>query len=206
MKLLSRKSLVSGLVIILAVGVVTGANALGASNRHVTTVKPSVVKSLQAQTTESTTPTVEDSQSKTTTTEAVQTTSTDSTDTTPAPQPVNPFQEGFNAWYVFNRSQEVGVTMPPLVGNANILQHYCVNLLNNNHYPTTTEPKMHGFACTHGQIVFIETINNDGSIWISEMNGYGQKSMTDSTPYGGWYKVDYQLVQTSDFSKYQFFN
>ena len=45
-----------------------------------------------------------------------------------------------------------------------------------------------------GHVAYVEAINSDGSIWISEMNSRGQVSMTDSTPAGGWGRIDWKLI------------
>jgi len=48
-----------------------------------------------------------------------------------------------------------------------------------------------------GHVAYVERVNDDGSIWVSEMNSHGQRSITDSTPAGGWNRVDFKLWPAS---------
>jgi len=53
-----------------------------------------------------------------------------------------------------------------------------------------------------GHVAVVRAVNGDGTIWVSEMNSFGQKSITDSTPYGGWDRTDWKIVSTSHFPNY----
>jgi surface antigen len=53
-------------------------------------------------------------------------------------------------------------------------------------------------------VAVVEQLNDDGSYWISEMNSYGQRSMTDSTPTGGWGRIDYKIVPAGSASRYYY--
>ena len=56
-----------------------------------------------------------------------------------------------------------------------------------------------------GHVGFVEKVNSDGSIWVSDMNSSGYKSMdVNSERAGGWNRLSYRPVPESDFSKYLF--
>lgn len=133
-------------------------------------------------------------------------TQTTNTQTATTPTPKNPFQVGFAAWYVFNRRTEVGKTMPETTdktfGNPD---HYCAKITNAS-YPTAGTPSVNDIACQNSKlhVAFVEKVNDDGGIWVSEMNSTGQKSMTDITPWGGWYHTDYKLIPKENLTGYFF--
>ncbi len=45
-----------------------------------------------------------------------------------------------------------------------------------------------------GHVAFVEQVNADGSVWVSEMNSRGQRSITDGTSAGGWNRLDFKLI------------
>lgn len=127
------------------------------------------------------------------------------------PEPVvNTLQQGSPEWHVFNRRSEVG---KPLPASAKTARQYCEELMTIHSYAPSNTPVLHGVSCwkakssaDRGHMAFVEQVNADGSIWVSEMNSRGQKSITDSTPYGGWGKVDYKLIPADSLANYQFLN
>lgn len=125
---------------------------------------------------------------------------------TTTPTQKNPFQVGFAAWYVFNRRTEIGKTMPETVnktfGNPD---YYCAQIIKAN-IPTVKVPSTGDIACRNSElhVAIVERVNDDESIWISEMNSHGQKSMTDITPWGGFYQIDFKLIPKENLTNFFF--
>lgn len=118
------------------------------------------------------------------------------------PSITNPFQEGFSIWYVFNRRAEVGKSMPT---KWTVEQAFCTHL-DQPGYVASRQPTQHAIGCSgqNTHMSFVEQVNEDGSIWVSEMNGSGQVSMTDPTPAKGWNVLDYKLISSQTLVNYKF--
>lgn len=102
----------------------------------------------------------------------------------------NGYDYGWCTWYVANRRQEMGRPVPSNLGNAYSWYDRARSL----GLPTGSLPLVGAVAVnTAGNHVsVVEAVNPDGSFWVSEMNSSGQRSMSDSTPYGGWNRVNYK--------------
>lgn len=104
----------------------------------------------------------------------------------------NGYDYGFCTWYTSNRRAQIGRPVPSNLGNA--YSWYALAQLAG--MPTGLSPQVGAVAVNVGgnHVSVVEVVNDDGSFWISEMNSRGQVSMTDSTPAGGWGRVDWKLV------------
>jgi surface antigen len=107
----------------------------------------------------------------------------------------NGYDRGFCTWYVANRRAEIGRPLPSNLGNASTWddRSLAAGLLVNK------TPAVGAAVVTSqrgaGHVAFVERVNSDGSIWISEMNSSGFASMdTNSGRAGGWGKRDYKLI------------
>lgn len=106
----------------------------------------------------------------------------------------NGYDYGYCTWYVANKRLAAGAAMPINLGNAATwgFRAKAYGL------PTGTTPRVGAAGVTStrgsGHVVYVEAINADGSVWISEMNSRGQISMTDSTSSGGWSRVDWKII------------
>jgi surface antigen len=116
----------------------------------------------------------------------------------------NGYDAGFCTCYAANRRAQAGNPVPTNLGNASSWDDRSAAMgmtVNKN-------PAVGAVAVTSqrgaGHVAFVEAINSDGSIWISEMNSRGQVSMTDSTPAGGWGKVDWKLVPAGTAAGYNY--
>lgn len=195
MKAIFGKKLTVGLILLAAIGTTTAVAALN----NPTPLPQKTV------TVHSETPKIADTATKnpvvapaTTTTPKAQ---VEVPPTEPTAAPTNPHTYGYDIWYAYNRRVEVGKTMPTYdVAD----QLYCITLLHDASQTTVNTPAQYAFGCSTTHMVFVEKVNDDGSIWVSEMNSYGQKSMTDTTPWGGWGRVDYKLFASEGYSKYRF--
>jgi N-acetylmuramoyl-L-alanine amidase len=108
--------------------------------------------------------------------------------------PANGYDYGFCTWYAANRRAQLGKPVASNLGNANTWAVLAASM----GIPTGSTPQAGAVAVKHsgapGHVAIVEVVNDDGSFWISEMNSYGQVSMTDSTPRGGWGVVDWKLI------------
>jgi N-acetylmuramoyl-L-alanine amidase len=106
----------------------------------------------------------------------------------------NGYAYGWCTWYVANRRIEMGNPVPNNLGNASTW--YVI--AQRAGLPTGNRPQVGAVAVNQGgnHVSVVEHVNEDGSFWVSEMNAYGQVSMTDTRPTGGWNRVDWQLYSS----------
>ncbi len=110
----------------------------------------------------------------------------------------NGYIPGYCTWYVAKRRAEIGRSLPSNLGDAWTWDDRAiVGGIRVDNIPevgaavvtrTTTQP---------GHVAIVEEVNEDGSVWISEMNSSGQKSITDPTPAGGFNRVDFKPIPAS---------
>ena len=116
----------------------------------------------------------------------------------------NGYDFGFCTWYAANRRAQLGEPVPANLGDAYTWAYRAAGF----GIPTGSTPKAGAVAVEHsaapGHVAIVEVVNDDGSFWISEMNSYGQVSMTNSSPAGGWGRVDYKLIPASGASRYTY--
>jgi surface antigen len=116
----------------------------------------------------------------------------------------NGYDYGFCTWYVAKHRADVGNPLPQNLGNASTWDDRAaaMGLLVNK------TPAVGAAVVTSqsgaGHVAFVEAVNADGSIWVSEMNSYGQVSMTDSTPRGGWGVRDYKPISAGTAASYNY--
>lgn len=82
-------------------------------------------------------------------------------------------------WFAWNRARQIGINYSPYMGNGQDWQ-------NNAAYTVTTTPTVHsvvsfkagqfGFSPQYGHVAFVEAVNPDGSILVSE-SGLGYNSL-----------------------------
>lgn len=106
----------------------------------------------------------------------------------------NGYDYGWCTWYVANKRLANGSAMPTNLGNA------ATWYTRASAYGLSTgrSPKVGAAVVTGtrgaGHVAFVERINEDGSIWVSEMNSSGQVSIDNPARAGGWGRVDYKLL------------
>ncbi len=114
------------------------------------------------------------------------------------------YDYGFCTWYAAKRRADMGRPLPSNLGNANTWAALAASF----GIPTGPTPQVGAVAMKHarapGHVAVVESVNADGSFWISEMNSYGQRSMTDSTPTGGWGVIDWKPITADLTSTYTF--
>lgn len=107
----------------------------------------------------------------------------------------NGYDYGWCTWYAANRRSQLGRPIPANFGDAWTWDDRAASA----GYTVNRNPAAGAVAVTSsgrrpGHVAVVEQVNADGSVWISEMNSRGQRSLTDSTPYGGWGKIDWKLI------------
>ena len=120
------------------------------------------------------------------------------------PGAYNGYDYGFCTWYAANRRAALGRPVPTNLGNASSWTVLAAGM----GIATGSTPQNGAVAVKHstppGHVAIVEQVNDDGSFWISEMNSYGQVSMGDSTPRGGWGVVDWKLVPADGVGTYSY--
>jgi N-acetylmuramoyl-L-alanine amidase len=116
----------------------------------------------------------------------------------------NGYDRGFCTWYVANKRAEIGRPIPGGLGNASTwhIRAPSAGFLVNRTpaYGAAVVTSTRGA----GHVAFVERVNEDGSIWVSEMNSRGQVSMTDTRSAGGWGRVDWKLISAAQASSFYY--
>jgi surface antigen len=116
----------------------------------------------------------------------------------------NGYDFGWCTWYAADRRAKMGNPVPTGLGNANTWFAVAASF----GISTGTVPQVGAVAMKHakapGHVGVVEAVNADGGFWMSEMNSYGQASMTDPTPRGGWGVVDWKFVPAEQVGTYSY--
>jgi surface antigen len=106
----------------------------------------------------------------------------------------NGYDYGWCTWYVANKRLAAGAPMPTNLGNA---ATWAVRAAAYG-LATGRRPQVGAAVVTStsgaGHVAYVERINPDGTIWVSEMNSRGQVSIDNPAPAGGWGRVDFKLL------------
>jgi surface antigen len=116
----------------------------------------------------------------------------------------NGYDFGFCTWYVASRRIQIGDPVPTDLGNADTWAYRAAAfgmLVNNtpSYGAAVVLSEVH-----EGHVAFVEQVNPDGSVWVTEMNSRGQVSMTDTASAGGWDRVDWKLIPASSANDYSY--
>ncbi len=103
----------------------------------------------------------------------------------------NGYDYGYCTWYVANRRAELGRPVPANLGDA----YSWYRAANAAGLPTGFTPQVGAVMVNEAgdHVAVVEQVNPDGSFWVSEMNSYGQVSMTNPAKTGGWGVRDYKV-------------
>ncbi len=116
----------------------------------------------------------------------------------------NGYDYGYCTWYVANVRNAAGHPVPANLGNASTWDDRAANA----GMTVNKSPAVGAAVVTSqrgaGHVAYVEKINDDGSVWISEMNSRGQVSMTDSSSAGGWGRRDYKLIPADQARTYNY--
>jgi surface antigen len=116
----------------------------------------------------------------------------------------NGYDYGYCTWYVANKRLAAGAPMPTNLGNAATWGTRAAAYgLRTGRTPAPGAAVVTSTSGA-GHVAYVEVVNADGSVWISEMNSRGQVSMTDTTSTGGWGRVDWKLIPASKANIYTY--
>ncbi len=118
----------------------------------------------------------------------------------------NGYDYGWCTWHAAKRRLEIGRPIPNNLGDA----ISWLPLAQASGLAIGPEPRA-GAVVYHldigglGHVAFVERVNPDGSIWISDMNYFGHVTMNEhSAATGGWGTVSYRLVHPNEFGALRF--
>jgi len=111
----------------------------------------------------------------------------------------NGYDFGYCTWYVANK-----IAVPTNWGNAWTWDDYARLTPG---WIVSGTPIVGAIAQTDntfdGHVAYVEAVNSDGTVTISEMNSFGYNNIANignsAYAYGGWGKVDYKDVSTSSY-------
>ncbi len=110
----------------------------------------------------------------------------------------NGYIPGYCTWHVAKHRAEMGRPLPTNLGDAwtwdNNASAAGIRVDNS---PEVGAAVVTSTNKNPGHVALVIAVNEDGSVWISEMNSRGQRSMTDPTPAGGFFKEDVKLIPAS---------
>jgi len=108
----------------------------------------------------------------------------------------NGYDYGYCTWWVSLRRSQIGRPVPSNLGNAVSWKVLAARAgLGVGTAPAVGAVVWTPASSGYGHVGFVERINEDGSVWISDMNSRGLVSMdTNSGGAGGWGRVSYRLL------------
>jgi surface antigen len=117
----------------------------------------------------------------------------------------NGYDYGFCTWYVANMRNRIGRPLPSNLGDAWTWDDRASAAgLPVSTTPTAGAAVVMSSNRAPGHVAYVEQVNDDGSVWVSEMNSHGQKSITDTSSAGGWGRVDFKLIPASAAHSYNY--
>lgn len=106
----------------------------------------------------------------------------------------NKYDYGYCTWYSYNRRAELGRPIGSFWGNASTWASYARGsgyLVNNT--PSVGAVMQDSYSAGgYGHVAVVESVNGDGSIYVSEMN------------YAGWNVKSYRTLSAGEASRYNF--
>lgn len=108
----------------------------------------------------------------------------------------NGYDRGYCTWWAASRRAQIGSPIPSNLGNAITWKV----LAQRAGFPVGTSPAAGAVIWTpassgYGHVGFVEKVNADGTVWVSDMNSRGFRAMdVNSGGAGGWNRVSYRLL------------
>ena len=126
--------------------------------------------------------------------------------------PANGYDWGWCTWHAANRRIETGNPIPRNLGNANTWSvRAAASGMAVSDVPVAGAVLWHdqsvaGYVAGGlGHVAYVEAVNADGSILVSDMNSRGAaNSDLSGGPAGGWSRVSYRTVTPDQFYRYNF--
>lgn len=117
----------------------------------------------------------------------------------------NGYDYGWCTWWAAKRRADIGRPIPSNLGNATTW----ATLARRAGLPVDGSPSAGDVAYYRtigglGHVGFVEQVNPDGSIWISDMNYFGVSQIGGSASAGGWGRTSYHMVPASGLGGFYF--
>src|SRR5438105_1410954 len=104
----------------------------------------------------------------------------------------NGYDYGWCTWWAAKRRADIGRPLPSNLGNASWWKGNALSAgMRVDHNPEAGAVASYSFIPGLGHVGFVEQVNDDGSIWISDMNYYGVSQIGGSSSAGGWGRTSY---------------
>lgn len=117
----------------------------------------------------------------------------------------NGYDYGWCTWWAAKRRADIGRPIPSNLGNAISWRYLAPRAgLGIDGTPEGGAVAYYKNIGGLGHVGFVEQVNSDGSIWISDMNYYGVSQIGGSTPAGGWGRTSYHVVAPGELGAYLF--
>lgn len=115
----------------------------------------------------------------------------------------NGYDYGYCTWWAATRRAQIGRPVPSNLGNACTWKGLAAQSgLSVGTAPATGAVIWTPSGC-YGHVGFVERVNEDGSVWVSDMNSHGYASMdTSSGGAGGWGRISYRLLAPDQANKF----
>jgi N-acetylmuramoyl-L-alanine amidase len=117
----------------------------------------------------------------------------------------NGYDYGWCTYWAAKRRADIGRPIPSNLGNATTwarLAQRAGYAVDGN--PRAGDVAYYKFIGGLGHVGFVEQVNPDGSIWISDMNYYGVSEIGSSQSAGGWGRRSFHQVQPGELGGYLF--
>lgn len=117
----------------------------------------------------------------------------------------NGYDYGYCTWYVANKRIQIGRQLPANLGDAWTWDDRAsLAGLPVNRTPAYGAAVVTASTRRPGHVAFVERVNSDGSVWISEMNSRGQVSDTNTASAGGWGRVNWKLIPAEQANSHNY--
>lgn len=117
----------------------------------------------------------------------------------------NGYDYGWCTWWAAKRRADIGRPVPSNLGNAATWARLAARAgLAVDGSPRAGDVAWYRTIGGLGHVGFVEQVNPDGSIWISDMNYYGVSQIGGSVSAGGWGRTSYHQVGPDALGQYLF--
>lgn len=117
----------------------------------------------------------------------------------------NGYDYGWCTWWAAKRRIDIGRPVPTNLGNAvTWASRARAAGIGVDGSPRAGDVAYYRNIGGWGHVGFVERVNADGSIWISDMNYFGVNQIDGTIRAGGWGRTSYHLVTSGELGGYLF--
>ena len=117
----------------------------------------------------------------------------------------NGYDYGWCTWWAAKRRIDIGRPLPTNLGNAITWASRARSAgIAVDGSPRSGDVAYYRNIGGWGHVGFVERVNADGSIWISDMNYFGVNQIDGTVRAGGWGRTSYHLVGVGELGSYLF--